>query len=1440
MDGDPWWWNVQDVTDFFHRHAEDSIRDLPNSRLPSPDHFTAVLAENEVSGAILLTAVDTGFLREDCGIKSLATRSAVIHCIRRLQARSSGFRGRNGDTESGAPASAVLTPTTAAAPSSAPSPAVDSVGDNVRAGETQVEDERGRKRRRLDLSGSASEARPGAEAAEKTVSSDKDDTDGNLPPRKVPIDEVFFGKTAVGKELVQIPPTHPAFIDENPMDFESANFQFVSDTSNESVAAYVHARMRRFLSGREDISVERDGREAFIRYPYRIQLASARVTRLDGSVASPAHYTARGMIKFDSERTAMVVRAASMGTLASRADDRLVATREPEVLLKGGAFFDGYTAEHAALLQGEYSYLLDKYPADNSTLRPSEDNSSDVASIVTDANGYSETASQLGDDQAEEDDDDALGSDEVNSIIGEAVASFSEKWASTVLPRLEAKEAWSTWKRMKKSRTIRDSLIEQAQSIIAQLEARLERFRQDIVAQQWADREALVKQCEVFEVTVADREKQQWKIGIWQRKQEPEHTARISAAQKTPHGTGVSARKDILQSALRGLGPEDRLSLSPVPGADQPPPLFSTEDMVVEAEKERYYTPEGSPPPLPHSSSPPFIVDEADEAEEADESDQEHDPQRDFSADEHTPRMPRSMPATPSSKLQNLKHEQASQMPLPSAESPTLPSRASGSISRSSAQVVDLTGLSSSTPEKPTSKKYRKKQKTKAESKAAKIANSSRHPDEAEAATVDAWNYEDLAEQSDRRRLLIKLFRDTPPAIRKAIHDSFQSLMMTPFLRQLTLALQRLKGDEQGSKGLEAARSEAILHCARMGTAWYLLRPELRRASSFANVSPLPNEYDLRQFVDQLRIFMQKKDSKMFVNHKATSVDAPVEVYSTDDHGGESTRRIEADEDDEDLSDVDGPIPESAKKRKKVQMSQPAVDQRKAGQARMARHKDLQSQSSNAMQLQSMIPAESSHSAIEINLDRPSDADPIYVHPTIAKKMKAHQAEGVQFMWREIAADGGCVLTHTMGLGKTMQAITLLVGINEASRSTHASVYSQLPKRLQLGEQRDKRQLRFLILCPPMLLTNWRREIEQWAPAKVFSEVYTITTTRAKAGEAHFATTLKQWSRRGGLLCIGYSILRGLLDRKREETEKDSEMWSSVDEILMNEAEMVVADEAHNFKNAKSALYRAVQSINTNARIALTGTPMSNDVDEIFALVSWVSPGYLGDPREFSGRFAIPIKEGLYADSTRTQKRQSLKKLRVLHSEIAPKVNRADITVLKGVLKSKTEFILTVELTEKQRQAYTRYVNALTGEGRNTEASQVAIFAWLSVVQLLLNHPSAYREKLLTPVPPKKKAKQDLDLPEDGLAPDDGAISPARNAEEEGADVSVDGFDGKCISCMSTSRRLWWMLGYQCGSILVLLGIEDPRRNILLVPRSHADYLHRTGPLQSRTHEAHY
>ncbi|KAK2042201.1 SNF2 family domain-containing protein [Colletotrichum somersetense] len=361
----------------------------------------------------------------------------------------------------------------------------------------------------------------------------------------------------------------------------------------------------------------------------------------------------------------------------------------------------------------------------------------------------------------------------------------------------------------------------------------------------------------------------------------------------------------------------------------------------------------------------------------------------------------------------------------------------------------------------------------------------------------------------------------------------------------------------------------------------------------------------------------------------------------------------------------------------------------------------------------------SDKSRLIINETKDDNKGLIYVNEHIAKRIKSHQIEGVKFMWNQIVYDSkvrqGCLLAHTMGLGKTMQVITLLVAIAESAQSEDESIRSQIPEEL--------RQSKTLVLCPAVLVDNWMDELLMWAPDGLLGRLFKLESI-TKAPER--APMIRRWDEEGGVLIIGYDMFKRLIDPPANEPLPPQDA-KSVKEILTQSPSLVVADEAHKLKNPESKLSMAAAQFRTQSRIALTGSPLANSVLEFYYMIDWVAPGYLGPISEFKACYAEPIQMGLYEDSPASAYREAMKQLAVLEATVQPKTNRKTIkSCLQDDLPPKMEFVLTVPVTPIQARLYDTFLESLRNEAKGSGK----ILGAVNNFCLIVNHPKAFRTRL--------------------------------------------------------------------------------------------------------------
>ncbi|KAL0931650.1 snf2 family helicase [Colletotrichum truncatum] len=410
----------------------------------------------------------------------------------------------------------------------------------------------------------------------------------------------------------------------------------------------------------------------------------------------------------------------------------------------------------------------------------------------------------------------------------------------------------------------------------------------------------------------------------------------------------------------------------------------------------------------------------------------------------------------------------------------------------------------------------------------------------------------------------------------------------------------------------------------------------------------------------------------------------------------------------------------SKKRKRPIVLDQTAKDLRENDQQRLQEQEKRRIELRKKLAASDLIPSDKSR--LIINESKQDDQGLIYVNIDIGKRIKEHQIKGVRFMWNQIICDPkvrqGCLLAHTMGLGKTMQVITLLVAIAEAAASADESVFSQVPL--------DLRQSKSLILCPSLLVDNWMDELLMWAPTGLLGHYYKLEAATKKEDRI---PVIRRWDEEGGIMVIGYDMFKRLVDEPDEELPQENDAKTAWD-ILTQSPNIVVADEAHKLKNPESKVGLAAAQFKTQSRIALTGSPLANNVEEFYYMINWVAPHYLGPPSEFKELYAVPIQAGLYEDSTYHQFRKAKKQLSVLEKTVAPKAQRATIkSCLKNDLPPKMEFILTIPLTSLQAKLYDTYVDSARDE--LTGQASVRILATLSNLGLIVNHPRCWKKKLL-------------------------------------------------------------------------------------------------------------
>ena len=248
--------------------------------------------------------------------------------------------------------------------------------------------------------------------------------------------------------------------------------------------------------------------------------------------------------------------------------------------------------------------------------------------------------------------------------------------------------------------------------------------------------------------------------------------------------------------------------------------------------------------------------------------------------------------------------------------------------------------------------------------------------------------------------------------------------------------------------------------------------------------------------------------------------------------------------------------------------------------------------------------------------------------------LRSYQRSGLSWLWfLHRYRLGGC-LADDMGLGKTIQALALLA------------------KAREIGEMK-----RALVVCPVSTLGNWKREVGRFTPH--FSVgIHAGSDRRREAAEFDDLD----------LVFVSYATL-----------QRDAELLRRV------EFDYLILDEAQAIKNPKAKRRRAVASIDAAHRLALTGTPVENNVIELWSLIDILMPGILGRRGDFSRRYGRQIEEGSAVLGAQEEVGEAMDRLQRL---IRPLILRRTKRAVAPELPPKEEFVDYVEAGKKQAELY--------------------------------------------------------------------------------------------------------------------------------------------------------
>ncbi|KAF2086878.1 hypothetical protein K490DRAFT_74084 [Saccharata proteae CBS 121410] len=300
--------------------------------------------------------------------------------------------------------------------------------------------------------------------------------------------------------------------------------------------------------------------------------------------------------------------------------------------------------------------------------------------------------------------------------------------------------------------------------------------------------------------------------------------------------------------------------------------------------------------------------------------------------------------------------------------------------------------------------------------------------------------------------------------------------------------------------------------------------------------------------------------------------------------------------------------------------------------------------------------------------------------------LKEYQLKGLQWMISLYNNNLNGILADEMGLGKTIQTISLITYLIE--------------RKNQPGP--------YLVIVPLSTLTNWNNEFEKWAPS-VARIVYKGPPSQRKQQQQQI-----RWGQFQVLLTTYEFII------------KDRPVLSKVKWIHM------IVDEGHRMKNANSKLSSTItQYYTTRYRLILTGTPLQNNLPELWALLNFVLPTIFKSVKSFDEWFNTPFANTGGQDKMELTEEEQLLVIRRLHKVLRPFLLRRLKKDVEKDLPDKTERVIKCTFSALQAKLYKQLVShnrLMVSDGKGGKTGMRGLSNMLMQLRKLCNHPFVFEE----------------------------------------------------------------------------------------------------------------
>ncbi|HWI63454.1 MAG TPA: SNF2-related protein, partial [Symbiobacteriaceae bacterium] len=356
----------------------------------------------------------------------------------------------------------------------------------------------------------------------------------------------------------------------------------------------------------------------------------------------------------------------------------------------------------------------------------------------------------------------------------------------------------------------------------------------------------------------------------------------------------------------------------------------------------------------------------------------------------------------------------------------------------------------------------------------------------------------------------------------------------------------------------------------------------------------------------------------------------------------------------------------------------------------------------SALRLAPEMEETSSEGWVSLLLDRlsePAKMEPVPVPAGFVGQLRPYQERGLAWLTFLRRFGAGACLADDMGLGKTIQLIALLVHEREAGLATGPT----------------------LLVCPVSLVGNWRRELAKFAPSLKVMVYHGVGRSLERAA-AH------------DVVITTYTLVA------RSDEDLGKVPWAGI-----------IADEAQALKNTSTQHARVLRQLPSEYRVACTGTPVENHLGDLWSLLAFINPGFLGAADEFRKHYALPIE--------RFRDEEAAARLKRLVQPMLLRRLKTDQSIIAD-LPEKLEMATYAGLTLEQAALYEAAVQETLekAEGAAGIARHGAVVAGLTRLKQICNHPVCLRDDGGPLEGRSGKLDRLTEMLEEGLAEGDRAL----------------------------------------------------------------------------------